>query len=205
MSPPLGSSAPAPAERKKKSPTSSQGLRLRTAAVVAVIVESAFWSARRDAKAVVRRAIIEAACVVSAPGEVAVVLTDDAAIRRLNRKWRSKNAPTNVLSFPASNGHLARRRAMEVPASSKRPAKHGITSGLLGDVVIAYETTQREARAEHKPFAHHLAHLAVHGYLHLVGYDHQANDEAQEMEGLETEILARLDVPNPYIARRVRG
>ncbi len=71
---------------------------------------------------------------------------------------------------------------------------------LLGDIVIAYETTEREARAERKPFAHHLAHLAVHGFLHLVGYDHQGNDEAEAMEGLETAILARLDVPNPYIA-----
>jgi probable rRNA maturation factor len=66
--------------------------------------------------------------------------------------------------------------------------------------VIAYETTEREARAEHKPFAHHLAHLAVHGFLHLAGYDHAA-DEAAAMERLETAILARLDMPDPYVAR----
>jgi hypothetical protein len=71
--------------------------------------------------------------------------------------------------------------------------------------VIAYETTEREARAEHKPFAHHLAHLAVHGFLHLVGYDHEADDEANAMEGLETAILAGLDVPDPYVARDVRA
>ena len=72
---------------------------------------------------------------------------------------------------------------------------------LLGDIVIAYETTDREARAEHKPFAHHLAHLAVHGFLHLAGYDHQADDEADAMEKLEILILAQLAIPDPYIAR----
>jgi probable rRNA maturation factor len=88
---------------------------------------------------------------------------------------------------------------------SRKPRATRRTPHLLGDIVIAYETTEREARAEHKPFAHHLAHLAVHGFLHLVGYDHAADDEANAMEGLETAILARLDVPNPYIARGARG
>jgi probable rRNA maturation factor len=77
---------------------------------------------------------------------------------------------------------------------------HG-TPRLLGDIVIAYETTEREACAESKPFAHHAAHLAVHGFLHLAGYDHAADDEAAAMERLETAILSRLDVPNPYVAR----
>ena len=76
---------------------------------------------------------------------------------------------------------------------------------LLGDIVIAYETTQREARAECKPFAHHLAHLAVHAYLHLVGYDHKADPEAEAMEEMETVILARLDVPDPYSARDAKA
>ncbi len=72
---------------------------------------------------------------------------------------------------------------------------------MLGDIVIAYETTAREAAVENKPFMHHLAHLAVHGFLHLVGYDHAANEEADAMEGLEVAILARLDVPDPYLMR----
>jgi probable rRNA maturation factor len=116
--------------------------------------------------------------------ELAIVLTDDSAIRALNRDWRAKDATTNVLSFPAKD---------------PRPARG--TTHLLGDIVIAYETTEREARAEHKPFAHHLAHLAVHGFLHLAGYDHATDDEAAAMEKLETAILARLDVPDPYVVR----
>jgi probable rRNA maturation factor len=87
-----------------------------------------------------------------------------------------------VLSFPA-NGQT-------IPG---RPR-------LLGDIVIAYETTEREARAQRKPFVHHLAHLTVHGFLHLAGYEHDADEEAEAMERLERSILARLDVPDPYIA-----
>ena len=122
--------------------------------------------------------------VSASEGEVAVVLTDDCAIRALNRDWRSKDAATNVLSFPARESRAVRGAPC-----------------LLGDIVIAFETTEREARAEHKPFVHHLAHLAVHGFLHLAGYDHEADDEADAMERLETAILARLDMPDPYIAR----
>src|SRR5262249_40827786 len=98
----------------------------------------------------------------------------------LNRTWRGKNEPTNVLAFPM------RRRA--------KPQR------LLGDIVIAYETLAREAAAEHKPFSHHLAHLAVHGFLHLCGYDHETNRQAAAMERLEVAILARLQIPDPYIA-----
>jgi len=76
---------------------------------------------------------------------------------------------------------------------------------LLGDIVIAYETLAREARAERKRFDHHLAHLAVHGFLHLCGYDHESDRQAATMERLETAILARLGVPDPYIARARSG
>ncbi len=69
---------------------------------------------------------------------------------------------------------------------------------LLGDIAIAFETLEREARAEGKPFLHHLAHLAVHGYLHLLGYDHQTDSEAEAMEALEREILAAMRIPDPY-------
>jgi len=155
----------------------------RAVAAVEIVIESALWRERRNAKALLRRAIAEAGAMVpKCEGELAIVLTDDAAMRVLNRDWRCKDAATNVLSFPAQGPGAA----------------PGI---LLGDIVIAYETTEREARAEHKPFAHHLAHLAVHGFLHLAGYDHRADDEADAMEKLETLILAQLAIPDPYIAR----
>jgi probable rRNA maturation factor len=142
--------------------------------------------------------------VSTTEGELAIVLTDDKAIRALNRDWRRKDAATNVLSFPAKNP-VKKPTMKPTKNPSRKPRATRGTPHLLGDIVIAYETTEREARAEHKPFAHHLAHLAVHGFLHLVGYDHAADDEANAMEGLETAILARLDVPNPYIARGARG
>lgn len=170
-----------------KSGTNNQraGRRVRRRRpTIEIVIESPLWRTQRNAKALLRRAIGAAASTVStSEGEVAVVLTDDSAIRALNRDWRCKDGATNVLSFPATRAHTA-----------------GGTPRLLGDIVIAYETTEREARAERKPFAHHLAHLAVHGFLHLAGYDHAADDEADAMERLETAILARLDVPNPYLA-----
>jgi probable rRNA maturation factor len=153
---------------------------------VDVIVESGLWAAEPGAEATVRRAIAAAAETVralpDAAGEVSVVLTDDAAIRALNRRWRHLDQPTNVLSFPA-------------PGSA-----NGMAS-LLGDIAVAYETTAREASEEHKPLADHLAHLAVHGFLHLVGYNHDSDETADEMEQLEARILARLGVPDPYTAR----
>ena len=159
--------------------------RRRASPAVDIVVASPLWTSKRSVKALLRRAIGEAALLTpAAVGELAIVLTDDLAIRALNRDWRSKDATTNVLSFPAKDPRHARG-----------------TTHLLGDIVIAYETTEREARAEQKPFAHHLAHLAVHGFLHLAGYDHATDDEAAAMEKLETAILARLDVPDPYIAR----
>lgn len=155
------------------------------APAIEIVTQSPFWKEQRNAKALLRRAITEAAAMVpTTQGELAIVLTDDAAIRALNRAWRCNDTATNVLSFPAEGPRAA-------PGTPR----------LLGDIVIAYETTEREARAEHKPFAHHLAHLAVHGFLHLAGYDHQADDEADAMEKLETLILARLAIPDPYIAR----
>jgi probable rRNA maturation factor len=166
---------------------------LRGSAVEIVIV-SPLWNARRGVRTVLRRAIAEAAYAASkAVGDVTVVLTDDPAIQKLNRDWRNKNRPTNVLSFPTIIHHAAARLEWTVPTPNAVPRPL-----LLGDIVIAYETTKREALAARKPFAHHLAHLAVHGYLHLVGYDHQADRDAETMEAMETTILARLKVPDPY-------
>lgn len=147
-----------------------------------IIVRSPKWRAECHARKILRAAIAEAAAAVSTTaGELAIVLTDDSSIRVLNRDWRGKDEATNVLSFPGMAGTFG--EAAEI---------------LLGDIVIAHETAAREALAEHKPFGHHLAHLAVHGFLHLVGYDHETDEEAAAMESLEVAILRRLDVPNPY-------
>lgn len=152
--------------------------------VIDIAIESGSWQAQVD-EAVVTRAIEMAALMTDqkpADAELSVVLTDDAAIRAINAQWRHKDEPTNVLSFPAP------------PAMPGAPR-------LLGDIVIAHETTAREAKTEGKPFADHLGHLAVHGFLHLLGYDHESDADAEVMERLEREILAKLGVPDPYAAR----
>jgi probable rRNA maturation factor len=148
---------------------------------VDVLVQSDLWAAQPDAERVVRRAISAAAAgMLTRTEELAVVLADDSAVRELNRIWRGKDAPTNVLSFPAA------------------PAGADAATGVLGDVVLAYETIARESDLERKPFDHHLVHLVVHGFLHLLGYDHETDAEAEKMEAAERKILAGLDVPDPY-------
>lgn len=159
-----------------------------------VLVQSPRWKARPRVRTLVQRALRAAARAVStAPAELAIVLTDDSGIRVLNREWRKIDAPTNVLSFPTANAVGPRLRAA---ATGRRAAPR-----LLGDIVIAYETVAREAAAEHKSFDHHLAHLAVHGFLHLLGHDHATERDAAKMERLETVILAQLGIPDPYAAR----
>jgi len=170
------SRAPSPTLPRKR------GREKKSPLQIDVIVRSARWQKQPRAKTVVKTAILAAAKAVSTPrAELAIVLSDDSAIRALNRRWRGQNAPTNVLSFPA-------------PA----PGKNQPASPYIGDIVIAYQTTAREAVAEGKPFNRHLAHLAVHGFLHLLGYDHDNDRDAQEMERLERTILKRIAVPDPY-------
>ena len=156
----------------------SAARRTRSAPAIDIVVESPLWRNAPRAAAVIRRAIAAAAATTDAiapPSELTVMLCDDAAMRELNGRWRGRPEPTNVLSFPAAG-----------------------RTGTLGDLAIAYETAAREAEAEGKPFADHLAHLAVHGFLHLLGYDHQSDAEAVAMERLEVAILARLGVADPY-------
>lgn len=151
------------------------------ACTIDIAVDAEGWQAVPDAPAVVRRALTAAAAATgSAAAEVAVLLTDNAHIRALNRDFRKLDKPTNVLSFPAA------------------PAAIPDAPRFLGDIAIAFETTQAEAATERKALAHHLSHLAVHGFLHLVGYDHGTDAEAEAMEALERRILAGLDVPDPY-------
>jgi len=158
----------------------------RQACKLDVLVEAAPWNQHRALRPLIRRAVEAAASELStSAAELAILLTDDSAIRVLNRKWRGIDAPTNVLSFPA-----------EIPAGAPP---------LLGDIVLAYETVAREARRDGKPFAHHVAHLAVHGFLHLCGYDHERDSDAETMEQLERTILRRLDIADPYRAKRKRA
>jgi len=149
-------------------------------ATVEIAVESPRWSVLPAAEAVVRGAV-EAALVDCGEGhaEVSIVLADDAQIRDLNHRWRGKDSATNVLSFPA-------------PDSPHDKAR------FLGDIILAFETIEREAADEAKPLAHHVAHLAVHGTLHLLGYDHENDSDADAMERRERDILARIGVPDPY-------
>jgi probable rRNA maturation factor len=122
-----------------------------------------------------------------AASAVDVTLAGDDAQQALNRTWRGKDAPTNVLAFPLMPPGAD--RAIPVPVGAPL---------LLGDVVLAYETVAREAVEQQKPLADHLRHLVVHGVLHLLGYDHIETADAAEMEAREIAILAELGVPNPY-------
>lgn len=118
-------------------------------------------------------------------GLITVLVDDDRRIATLNKRWRHIDKPTNVLSFayPRSPGPIR----------------------CIGDIAISYETAARESAAERKPFAHHIAHLSVHGFLHLLGFDHESDSDAEKMERLERSILACVDVPDPYLARDVAG
>jgi len=144
------------------------------------------WRALPGARAVARRAA-RAALAAAAPGdavELTVRLADDGEVQALNRDWRGQDKPTNVLSFPADDdagAAAAQARAL-----------------LLGDVVVAAQTLFAEARAAGKPAGDHLAHLVVHGTLHLLGHDHERAAEAEAMEGLERTILAGIGIADPY-------
>lgn len=163
-----------------------------SAANIAVAAPCAGWTracpaAQALARAAARTALTLGMAQCGPPTqtavEIGVRLADDAAQQRLNRDWRGIDRPTNVLAFPAWE------RGAPLPAEAPL---------LLGDVVLAFETVAREAEAQGKPLADHLSHLVVHGVLHLLGYDHVTEAEAVAMEALETTILARLGVPDPY-------
>jgi probable rRNA maturation factor len=159
----------------------------RPAPRIAVLIEAPEWRKRvRNVALVVRRAARAAAAAAPLAGksELCLVLADDLSVRRLNRQWRGKDKSTNVLSFPsgASPGG---------PASAAAPVP-------LGDVIIAYGVAMSEAARQGKTLAAHLVHLVVHGVLHLLGYDHELDADAERMEALEIEILGRLGVADPY-------
>ncbi len=126
-----------------------------------------------------REALKHSKAKVKGAAELSIVLTDDAEQRGLNRDWRGKDSATNVLSFPQIE-------------------PFGPVIGIVGDITLARETLEREALAQGTSFADHFVHLTVHGFLHILGYDHISDDDALVMEALETEILASLGIADPY-------
>lgn len=150
-----------------------------------VTVEAGSWDDLEDVEGLCARAAEAALAVAGVEGLVslALLLTDDEAIRQINSEWRGRDEPTNVLSFPAA------------------PAPGFPGPRPLGDVALAYETLAREAQTEGKPLASHAAHLLAHGVLHCLGYDHDTDAAAEEMEALETKAMALIGVGDPYAAQ----
>jgi len=147
-----------------------------------ILISSPLWEREPDLEQKTERAVLQCAktCGVEfdQPCELSVNFCDDAAIRELNAKWRGLDKATNVLSFPSPG-----------PLESKL---------TLGDIVIAYETVAREAKEQGKPVAGHMTHMIIHGFLHLIGYDHETPLDAEEMEAVERRVASALGIPDPY-------
>ncbi len=142
-----------------------------------ILVEDEAWrTACPNLESVAAAAFGAAAKAAAQSGGVSLMLTDDAAIRALNLKWRGKDKPTDILSFPADE--------------QDRP--------FLGDIALAYGVCATDAAEKQIPLDQHLSHLFIHGYLHLLGHDHMDETQATEMEALEIRALASLGWPDPY-------
>jgi probable rRNA maturation factor len=146
-----------------------------------IAIEAGAWNAVEGidalAHAAVDATLAESGEILPPETELSIVLCDDAFIQDLNAKWRGQDKPTNVLSFPADFQETA-------------PA--------LGDIIIAYETVAREAAEDGKSLRDHLTHMIVHGFFHLLGFDHEDSQEAEEMEAAEIKALAALGIASPY-------
>jgi len=141
-------------------------------------ISDASWHQISDITGIVQKALHAAEIVGQKSGEVSVLLTDDAEMQRLNKQFRAKDKPTDVLSFPAD--------PMDAP--------------FLGDIAIGFQIMSRDAQTAGKSLSNHLSHLVIHGYLHLLGFDHIEDAEAEEMEGLERRALASMGIADPYSA-----
>ena len=158
----------------------------RPRTVISVSVTASGWRAALPGPAAVcRRAARAALAAADAPRavEISIVLAGDDFVRGLNRDWRRRDEPTNVLAFPAGDG----------PGAPGAPV-------MLGDVAVALETTLAEAARDGKTAEAHLSHLIAHGVLHLLGFDHETDAEAEAMEGTEARALAQIGIENPYAA-----
>ncbi len=158
---------------------------------LAISVPSGLWRGLPRARALAREtiaaAIAESGFSQPDGAEVSLCLADDARLQALNLRWRGVDKPTNVLSFPAA-----------LPGGFGEPV-------TLGDIVLADETLAREANELGAPLADHYRHLVAHGFLHLIGYDHGSDEEAERMEALESRIMARLGAADPYAREVVDG
>lgn len=164
----------------KDEPPSPAG-RPGNAREIDIIHENEAWQAALpEVDRLVRETVLAGLQSLEEDLEVCVVLGDDPLLQELNRNFRNKDRATNVLSFPSND---------LLPDGLR----------LLGDVVLSYETCVREAHEQGKSLADHARHLTLHGVLHLLGYDHEAAEDAEEMEELEVELLAGLGIGNPYV------
>lgn len=172
----------------RRSPTKPRLKRGRQELAVEVVREDGDWSAFEPAEEMIAALTVEIAAdpaLEFGNAGASIALASDARVRELNRTYRGKDKPTNVLSFPSAH-----------PIDASAPT-------YLGDIILAAETLIREAAELGIPPAHHFQHLCVHGLLHLLGYDHESLTDAKEMEGLETTILARLGIPDPYLGAEI--
>lgn len=166
---------------------------------VEITIGSAAWSEQMpDVEAIVARAVEAALAVAggavleafgSAEVEVSLFLTDDETVQKLNAQYRGIDAPTNVLSFSVGPGATTPFESSDLC---------GPPLIALGDVVLSFDTVARESKSQEKSFSDHTAHLMVHGILHLLGHDHECEEDAAKMEGLEVTILGTLGISNPY-------
>ncbi len=157
---------------------------------VTLIVDKPCWEQQPDSLMVLLKKIVFDVfdfMKIKAPLEVNVLLTDDTTLQNLNKTYRGYDKPTNVLSFPGlddnDNPWVASKTAVPL---------------ILGDIAVSYETIHREALEQQKSFEDHLVHLFVHGLLHLLGYDHEEEEEAERMEALEITLLTQFGINNPY-------
>ena len=164
----------------------AQPLSVETRLLVDISMPDPRWADIDDVTAAAERAVRATTSqggLETAEAEISLVLADDGLVQRLNRDFRGKDRPTNVLSFALTEGD---------PAPSAGTL-------MLGDVVLAFETVAREAREQSKALQDHMLHLVIHGVLHLMGYDHESVAEARTMERMETQILATLGIADPYL------
>lgn len=152
--------------------------------LIDIAINDQGWQDEKRLADLAGQAVKAAVCrldLQDAASELSLVFTNNDEMRHLNARWRHKDRPTNVLSFPAF------------------PVRAGEKPGpMLGDIILARETIEEEARAQGKPFSNHLSHLIIHGFLHLLGYDHEDERNAEIMERLEQEIVHTLAIPDPY-------